>query len=172
MSWLRWPAGPRTAGWSRVLLLVDRETIGPCDPAVRLATGITAPGGVLDVLAPVLVPLSTPLGAPPGEETDRAAQLLEHVERLAGRYGVRVHGHLLRGRSVRAMLREVVEQMHPEVAVLRCVPRRCAELLAEVGSAMPVIVPEMEGEGTVEDRDHRLRPHGRARGPESGLGRT
>ena len=94
------------------------------------------------MLAPVLIPLSTPLGAPPAEETDRAEVLLEHVERLAGQYGIRVRAHLVRGRSVRGMLREVVSQVGPEVAVLRCAAKRYKDLLAELGTALSVLVAD------------------------------
>lgn len=146
-SW--WPLvrRPPDPGWRRVLLLVDVDSGERCDPAVRLAVGITSPEGTLDVLAPVLIPLSTPMGAPPGQETDRAALLLERVERLAGRHGIAVRAHLARGRSVRAMLRDVVQRTHPEVVVLRCPPPRCTELIAEVGTAVPVMVPDAEGDG-------------------------
>ncbi len=103
-----WPQPRRRAahaGWQRVLLLLDPDVTALPEPVVRVAVGLTSPDGVLDVLVPVLVPLSSPLEAPPGEETERAAMLLESVERLAGRHGVPVHGHLVRGRSLRTMLR-------------------------------------------------------------------
>lgn len=134
-------------GWSNVLVLLDPETRGRWEDVIRLAAGITSAGSILDVLAPVLIPLSTPIGAPPGEETDHVALLLERVERLAGRHGVRVRAHLARGRSLRGMLREVIHATAPEVVVLHCPPPRCWELVPELGTALPVIVPDIAGEG-------------------------
>jgi len=144
--WQRARRGAVPAGWQRVLLLLDPEAGGVTAAVVRVAAGLTARGGSLGVLVPVLIPLTAPLAAPPGEETERAVLLLERAEQLAGRHGVTVDGRLLRGRSVRGMLREAVERLAPGVVVLHAGTERWRELAAEIGAALPVIVPPAEGE--------------------------
>ncbi len=140
----RWRApAPRGAcPWRRPLLLVDGDAAHPPLAALAVACRLLPPGQPLPVLAPVRLPLSVPLDAPPGEETERVAGLLSRVERAAGDRGVVVRGHLCRGRTVRAVLRQKVEEIGADVVVLQGSMARLAELVPEVGGAQPLLVPE------------------------------
>ena len=128
--------------WRRPLLLVDGDAGHAPLAALAVACRLLAAGQPLPVLAPVRLPLSVPLDAPPGEEMERAAELLAAVERVAGDSGVVVRGHLCRGRTVRAVLRQKVEETGADVVVLQGSMERLAELVPEVGGAQPLLVPE------------------------------
>ncbi len=135
--------GPRGAPlWRRPLLLVDGDAGHPPLEALAVACRLLSAGQPLPVLAPVRLPLSVPLDAPPGEEMERAAELLARVEREAGDRGVVVRGYLCRGRTVRAVLRQKVEETGADVVVLQGSMERLAELVPEVGDAQPLLVPE------------------------------
>lgn len=139
----RWRPAPRlpASPWKRVLLLADPEQ-GPLPlPALVVATRLVGPRAVLDVLAPIRVPLAVSLEAPAGEETERATALLDELERAAGQVGVSVRTHLLRGRSVGGMLREVVGRVGAEAVVMAGTPEQWRECVAEIAPAQAVLVP-------------------------------
>lgn len=139
--WRRRPRTPGAAPWKRVLLLADPEQGAVPLQALRVATRLVGSGGVLHVLAPVRLPLAVPLEAPAGEETDRAASLLDQVERVAGEAGVAVQSHLRRGRAVRSMLRDTVRHLGADAVVLPCPPQQWHELSAEIAPAQAILVP-------------------------------
>jgi|GEM_PF-4085053 len=127
--------------WKTVLLVADPELGGVPLQALHVATRLVGPGGVLHVLAPVRLPLAVPLEAPAGEETERAAALLDQVERVAGSSGVAVLSHLRRGRAVRSMLREAVRKVGADAVIVQCPPHQWSELAAEIAPAQAVVVP-------------------------------
>lgn len=143
----RWHPRRRTSAavsWKAVLLVLDPEAETLPQGAVRLALRLVTPGAHLHVLAPVRVPLAMSLEAPAGEDTERATVLLERAERLAGLAGVPVRGHLRRGRTLRAMLVEVVTLVGADAVVLPCRidhldPIR--ELASTVAPAQAILVP-------------------------------
>ncbi len=139
---MRRPNLPGTkAPWKTVLLLADPELGAVPLQALHVATRLVGAGGVLHVLAPVRLPLAVPLEAPAGEETERAADLLDQVERVAGAAGVSVRSHLHRGRAVRAMLREAVRSVRADAVIVQCTPAQWSELAAEITPAQAVVVP-------------------------------
>jgi hypothetical protein len=124
-----------------VLLVTDPEPGDVPGGALLVAWRLVGSGGVLHVLAPVVLPLSVPLEAPPGDETDRATAVLRDVERWVGAKGITVHGHLRRGRTLRTLVRETMDRVQADAAVLHCKPEALPDLVGAVAPALPVVVP-------------------------------
>lgn len=142
----RWPrtTGRSGTGWRRPLLLLDADVQVVPTAALDVACALVPPAGALIVIGAVRLPLTMPLEAPPGEETASVADLLQQVERQAGWRGVRVDGHLRRGRHVRAILQAALAQYAVDVVVLHGTLARMTTLATAAGSVQTVLVPPGE----------------------------
>jgi len=135
--------GPRRAA-HRPLLLLDPEGGRLPELGLEIAAALLPRGGLLHVLVPVRLPLAVALEAPPGEETAAAAALLARLERLAGERGVRVRGHLCRGRTLRALLQETLRQVGADVVVLQGPAEPLLAAVADLG-VQPILLPDGTG---------------------------